>query len=108
MNETNTLHGGESLVTVITLGRLLQRLEASTTPFDADQYRTVVYRLQDALRAAEPGPMLEAVLDAHPQAAEIYENLRYATSGLVRAPLEKAVAAERMAVEVLARAARPD
>jgi hypothetical protein len=46
------------------------------------------------------------VLGAHPAAAELYENLHYAQAGLSRSTLERSVATEMLAAQVLAKAAR--
>lgn len=94
--------------TVIVLAGLLERLERRPVRIDADAHRTVVQRLQRALVAPElPADALEAVLGAHPGAAELYENLHYAQAGLLRSPLEAAVAAEGRARELIARAVLP-
>lgn len=93
--------------TVIVLAGLLERLERRPGRIDPDAHRTVVQRLARALAAPDlPADARDAVLGAHPAAAELYENLQYAHGGLVRAPLEAAIAAERQAREWIARAAR--
>jgi len=96
------------LTVVVTLARLLQRLEASPVATSAAQYRVVVQRLADALRDAEPGAALEAVLSAFPAAAQVYENLNYQHAGLCRSPLEAALNAELAARALLQRVARAD
>lgn len=97
----------ESLQTVLSLARLLQRLEASREPVSADQYRSVVVHLDDALQQAPAGDVLDAILAASPAAADVYENLNYAQAGLCRTPLDVSMRAELAAREALARAARP-
>ena len=90
----------------IALARLLERVETSGRAFDADQYRALVRQLGVALSQEMPDDALQAVLGAHPAAAEVYENLHYAQSGLSRSSLERSVGSEMLASQVLARAAR--
>jgi len=94
------------LETVIALARLLERVEASGKPVGPDQYRTLVRQLGVALSQEMPDDALQAVLGAHPAAAEVYENLHYAQSGLSRSSLERSVASEMAASQAIARAAR--
>jgi len=94
------------LETLIALARLLERVEASTNAVGAGQYRSLVRQIEALLSAPLPGPALRAILDAHPATAEIWENHHYATSGLSRAPLDRSVATERLATELLQRVAR--
>jgi hypothetical protein len=94
------------LETVIALARLLERVEASGRAFGAEQYRALVRQLGVALSQEMPADALQAVLGAHPAAAEIYENLHYAESGLSRSPLERSVGTEMLASQAIARAAR--
>ena len=56
------------------------------------------------LDAAEPGPALNALLDAHPAAAELYENLHYAQAGLCRHALGASLGSEIAAVDLIRRA----
>ncbi len=74
-------------------------------PVDANQYQVVVSRLAEALQDAAPDATLRAVLDTHPAAAEVYENLNYRYAGLCRSPLDAALDAEQQALSVLAKAA---
>ncbi len=90
----------------IALARLLERVETSGRAFGADQYRALVRQLGVALSQEMPDDALQAVLGAHPAAAEVYENLHYAQSGLSRSSLERSVRSEMLASQVLARAAR--
>jgi hypothetical protein len=90
---------------VLALASLLERLEHSLEPVAPEQYRVVARRLGEALREVQPGPVLQAILAAHPPAAEVYENLRYEHAGLCLAPIEAATQAELRAREALARAA---
>lgn len=94
------------LENVIALSRLLERVEASRVVIGADQYRALVRQLGVALQQEMPDDALQAVLGAHPAAAEIYENLHYAQSGLSRATLERSVNSELLAQQTLARAAQ--
>lgn len=88
------------------LARLLERLESSTASVGAEQYRSVVLHLVDEFNDIPPGADLAALLDAHPAAAELYENLHYQHAGLCRHPLGAAAEAEVQAREVIARARR--
>ncbi len=94
------------LETVIALARLLERVEASGVAVDADQYRWLVRQLALALSQNLPEDALQAVLGAHPAAADLYENLNYEQSGLSRSSLERSVGSEMLASQVLAKAAR--
>lgn len=93
---------------LVALARMLERLERSSTPVDADQFRFVVEHLKAELGAATHDAALEAVLATFPQAAELYENMQYEHAGLCRTPLEAATAAEIEARRVIetARAAK--
>lgn len=94
------------LENAIALARLLERVETSGRAFGADQYRALVRQLGVALSQEMPDDALQAVLGAHPAAAEVYENLHYAESGLSRSSLERSVSSEMLASQILARAAR--
>jgi len=94
------------LETLIALARLLERVEASSLAVGAGQYRALVRQIGTLLSAPLPGPALRAILDAHPATAEIWENLHYATSGLSRSPLDRSVATERLATDLLHKVAR--
>ena len=87
------------------MARLLERLDRSAVPVDAGQYRSVARHVAEALAGAEPGPPLQAVLDANPAAAELYENLNYRHAGLCRSPLDLSLAAEMQAQAAIHRAA---
>lgn len=108
MNTTRPAQSTDRLAVIATLSALLQRLEASKVAVDADQYRTVVQRLTEALTDVTSDARLHALLDAHPAAAELYENLRYEHAGLCRLPLERSMATEAQARELIERAARGD
>ena len=95
------------LQNVALLAHLLQRLESAGAAVNADQYRSVVGKLKESLAEPLPQPALDAILAAHPAAAELYENLHYAVSGLCRSPLEHSVSAELRAAQTLARFGLP-
>jgi|SRR5450755_399060 hypothetical protein len=94
------------LETVIALARLLDRVEASARSIGADSYQALIGQLKAALLAELPEPALEAILNAHPATAEVYENLHYAQSGLSRHSLERSVATEMLASQAIRKAAR--
>ena len=89
------------------LAELLERLERSREPVAAEQYRSVVQHLVTELGVVEPGTALRALLDSHPAAAELYENVNYQYAGLCRSALDASLAAEQQAKEALSRAMRP-
>jgi hypothetical protein len=91
------------LENVIALARLLERVERSSTAPDPAQYRSLVGQLGAALEADLPSRALEAILNASPATAELYENLHYERSGLSRSPLERSIAAEMAASQALHR-----
>ncbi len=95
-----------SLSVILTLARLLERLEGSPTPVGADQYRSVVQYLSAALSNVPADLPLQAVLDAYPAAATLYENLNYGHAGLCRAALEASMTSEIRARDVIANAMR--
>ena len=101
---TEPLH--TRLETLIALARLLERVESSPAAIGAGQYRSLVRRIGSALQAPLPGPALQAILNAHPATAEIYENLHYDTSGLSRSSLDRSVASEMLATQLIHRIAR--
>ena len=79
---------------LVTLARMLERLDRSTVAVDPQQYRGVVEHLSEVLRTVPHDAALEAVLAASPATAELYENLQYRHAGLCRSPLEPALNAE--------------
>jgi len=106
MNVVTPRPAPASLTVILTLARLLERLERSPTPIGADQYRSVVQHLSAALTGAPLGAPVQAVLDAYPATAELYENLNYDHAGLCRAPLDVSMASELEARDVIATARR--
>src|SRR5689334_19237181 len=99
MNATFSRALPEHLAVVLTLAHVLEQLERSPKP-GADQSRAVVERLAAELHRVPADAALHAVLDAHPAAAEVYENLNYRHAGLCRSPLEPAMRAELKAREL--------
>ena len=106
MNATQPHSRKTDLTVTHVLAQLLERLERSTVPVGAEQYRSVVQHLASELVDVEPGQALAALLDTHPAAAELYENVNYQYAGLCRSALDASLAAERQAKEVLGRAMR--
>lgn len=96
----------DNLQNLALLAGVFERLEQGQGRVDAEQYRALVERLKLALAAQMPFEALNAVLNAFPATAELYENLQYAHAGLCRSPLEGSVAAEAAAAEALERARR--
>jgi hypothetical protein len=96
---------GGDIALVRALASLLQRLEASKVRVAAGQYRAVALQLAQALAGMRADGELHALLDAHPAAAELYENQNYPHAGLCRCPLELALWSEFLAREVLHKAA---
>ena len=94
------------LETLIALARLLERVESSPVAVGADQYRALVRQLKTVLASDVPKPALDAVLGAHPATAELYENMHYRESGLSRSPLDRSVATELLATDLIHRASR--
>jgi hypothetical protein len=92
--------------TAVALADLLERMEQSPSAIDADQYRIVVSRLRTALSQPLPAVVLDAVLSGHPAAQTLYENMHYSQSGLSRTPLDRSIASEQLATQLLARLAR--
>jgi hypothetical protein len=108
MNVSPSIQIPAQLGVVLTLAQLLERLERTPGPMGAAQYRSVVTHLAEELSKVSPGAGLQAVLDVHPAAAQVYENLNYQHAGLCRSPLEASLSAEMRAKEVIRRAARPE
>jgi hypothetical protein len=101
---TEPLH--TRLETLIALARLLERVEASPVAVGAGQYRLLVRQIQALLSSPLPAAALQAILKAHPATAEIYENLHYDTSGLSRSSLDRSVATEMLATQLIHKVAR--
>jgi hypothetical protein len=101
MNSSRTL-----TTNAVLLAQLLERLERGGHP-DAGQYRLVAQRLAQELARVDDFDALDAVLEAHPAAARIYENMNYQHAGLCRSLLDTSLAAEQRAREAIAKAMRP-
>ena len=84
----------KALLGVASLARVLEAVERGGGRLDAGQYRLLVQRLQEALRAVAGHARLGALLDHFPAASQVYENLQYESSGLCRSHLDLAVATE--------------
>ncbi len=91
------------LETAIALSRVLERVERGVEPVNPDQYQLLVARVKEALSADLPEPALNAILDALPAAAELYENMPYQVSGLSRSSLDRSVNSELLTTKLLAR-----
>jgi len=105
MNATPSRALPQHLTVVLTLAHVLEQLERSPKAAP-DQYRSVVQHLSDELAKVPTDAALHAVLDAHPGAAEVYENLNYQHAGLCRSPLEWAMRAELSAKDAIRRAGK--
>lgn len=88
------------------LAGLLERLEAANHS-DAAQYRDVVARLKQELQSLPHDAAMEALLNASPAAATVYENLHYENAGLCRSLLDAAAQSELAARDAINRARRP-
>lgn len=106
MNATQPHSRKTDLTVAYVLAELLERLEHSQVPVGAEQYRSVVQHLISELGHVEPEAALGALLDSHPAAAELYENVNYQFARLCRSALEASLASEQQAKEVLDRAMR--
>ena len=101
---TESLH--TRIETLIALARLLERVEANPVAVGADQYRALIVQIKAALAAPVPAAPLQAILKAHPATAEVYENMHYEVAGLSRSPLDRSVATEMLASQLLDKIAR--
>jgi hypothetical protein len=90
----------------VLVAQLLERLEHGGHP-DAGQYRLVAERLGQELARIDDIDALNRVLEAHPSAAEVYENMNYQHAGLSRSRLDASVTAELKAREAIACAMKP-
>ena len=104
MNAYQTPPARTDLTVIQVLARLLERLEHSKVPVDAGQYLSVAQRLENELRSLPSDEALGALLDAHPAAAEVYENLNYRHAGLCRSSLDASLVAEQRARAAIERA----
>lgn len=106
MNATRPSATQTRLTVAHVLARLLERLDNSAVPVGAEQYRSVVLHLAGALDELQGVPGMSDLLDAHPAAAQLYENVNYAHAGLCRSSLEASLAAEQQARIVIESAMR--
>ena len=106
MNATKPSATQTRLTVAHVLARLLERLDNSSVAVSAEQYRSVVLHLVDELNALQSVQGLSVLLDAHPAAAQVYENVNYAHPGLCRSSLEASLAAEQQAKIAIERAMR--
>ncbi|MDQ3060382.1 MAG: hypothetical protein M3R45_12840 [Pseudomonadota bacterium] len=104
MNATKLSSLKTDLTVTHVLAELLERLEHSRVPVGAEQYRSVVLHLVNELGDVAPGKALGDLLDTHPAAAELYENVNYQYAGLCRSALDASLAAEQLAKQALDRA----
>jgi len=89
---------------LVALAGLLERVEKSPIErVGADQYRALVRQVEAALAEEMPDAALQAVLNAYPATAEVYENLHYTQAGLSRSTLDRSVASEMATSELLAK-----
>ena len=95
-----------SVHTVFSLAHLLEHIERSGGPIDADQYRKVVAKLKQALSVPVPEVALAAVLRTYPSAAEIHGNMGHETAGFCHSWLESTVPSEVLAAHALRRIMR--
>jgi hypothetical protein len=93
------------LTVLLTLAQLLERLERSSKPIHAEQYRSVVQHMVKELGSVEHDDTFRQLLSAFPDMSEIHENMNYDKAGLCRSPLSASLAAEAEARAALARAA---
>lgn len=95
-----------SVHTVFSLAHLLEHIERSGGPIDADQYQKVVAQLKQALAGSVPEVALAAVLRTYPSAAEIHSNMSYETAGFRHSWLESDLPSEVLAAHALKRIMR--
>lgn len=94
MKTEQTLRIPERLHVVVALAQLLERMAHRVEAIGAAQYQSIVRHLADELERADPEEALEAILNAFPATAEVYENVRYEQAGLCRSPLELSLQTE--------------
>jgi hypothetical protein len=94
----------QNITVLHVLAELLERLDRSGGPVGAQQYLSVAQHLAREFAEVKPGVEVHALLETHPAAAELYENLNYEYAGLCRSALDVAVQAEAQAKSLIARA----
>ena len=93
------------LTVLLTLAQLLERLEYSSKPIHAEQYRSVVQHLVKELGSVDHDDTFRQLLNAFPAMSQLYENMYYDKAGLCRSPLSASLDAEAQARAAIARAA---
>jgi hypothetical protein len=88
------------------LALLLERVEGRGTTPDALQYRSLIEHISAELDRQPRDEALDRLLAAFPATGELYENLRYASSGLCLLPLEQSVESEQQTTALLQRLAK--
>ena len=106
MKTTQPVNPKARLAVAHLLAQLLERLDRSAEPVGAEQYRSVVRHLAEEFAELQAAQGLSPLLDAFPSAAELYENLNYQHAGLCRSPLERSLAAEMQARQLIDRVRR--
>jgi hypothetical protein len=94
----------QNLTVMHVLAELLERLDRSSKPVGAQQYRAVAAKLAGQFAQTPPSAAMHALLETHPSAAELYENLNYAHAGLCRSALDASVRSEADARALIERA----
>ena len=107
MQATTRIEVPQRLGVLVTLAKLLERLEQSSVPVSAGQYRSVAQHLASELAAVEHDETFTKLLTVFPAMSELYENLHYEHAGLCRSLLDASLEAEIAAKAVLDRAAKP-
>jgi hypothetical protein len=108
MKASQTTQSPARLAVAVLLSQLLERLDRSSEPVGAEQYRSVVRHLAEELEELKADVELSKLLAAFPSAAELYENLNYEYAGLCRSPLDVSLDAELRARRLIAQAGRID
>ncbi|MES2978731.1 MAG: hypothetical protein V4731_09930 [Pseudomonadota bacterium] len=103
---TPTQSSTSRLTVTHVLAELLERLEHSPVPVGPEQYRSVALHLVNELKDVQSDTELHILLDSHPAAAEVYENVNYEYAGLCRSSLDASLAAELKAKQAIERAMR--
>ena len=106
VNTSSAIPSRAHLSVAFMLASLLERLEHSTLPVGAAQYRSIVGHLSSELGQLSGERDLTALLDRFPATAELYENLQYAQAGLCRSDLDAATRAELETQRTIAQARR--
>jgi len=104
MHPITTDFDQERIASLARLATALEQADEGRLRLTPAAYRSLSRQLAGALRRHEGEPAaLQALLAAHPAAAELYENLHYDVAGLVRSPIDMAAQGERQAAALIAR-----